>query len=341
MGLKPENFAILYWGRRGGGLELFNQLVRDAKLESIDVIASLRPISRQKNYSGKQVSIFNVYRWIGARHNFKLKVKQDNIKTAIIVMASPWDIMMGKKLMKSGVEVVRIIHDGKPHTGEWFPTKFWIKCLTRDCSRIITLSTFVANQLVELYSVDRNKITISEFPKPLIDVGKIGETAPREKKRVLLIGRGKKYQGQELLEGAWKLMSHENVELVIAGKGFKRTSTQNEIIYKNSWMSNVKLIQEVKDADLVVFPYTEASQSGTIPICMTLGIPVLVTPVGGLPEQVLESLNGTVSKDLSPLSLSKHIQEILMSTPVFTDKSLQNEDIKRRLIKDCINEQEN
>jgi glycosyltransferase involved in cell wall biosynthesis len=87
----------------------------------------------------------------------------------------------------------------------------------------------------------------------------------------------------------------------------------------------------------VVFPYIEASQSGTIPICIELGIPVLVTPVGGLAEQVLQSLNGTVCEDLSPSSLSKHIEEILDSTSIFTDKLLLKGHIKRQLIMDCIN----
>jgi glycosyltransferase involved in cell wall biosynthesis len=226
-------------------------------------------------------------------------------------MASPWDMMLGKNLMKSRVDVVRIIHDGTPHPGEWFPTKFWIRWLTRDCSRIFTLSAFVADQLVRFYSVDRKKITVTQFPRPAIDLEKIVEKVPQVKKRVLLIGRGKKYQGQELLEKAWGLIPQEDIELVIAGKGFKPNHILKNVVYKNWWMSNSELIREIKHSDLVVLPYAEASQSGTIPICKELGIPVLVTPVGGLPEQVVMNETGIISESTSASHVAMSILDAL------------------------------
>jgi glycosyltransferase involved in cell wall biosynthesis len=108
-------------------------------------------------------------------------------------------------------------------------------------------------------------------------------------------------------------------------------------------MSNLELVSEIKNSDLVVFPYIEASQSGTIPICKELGIPVLVTPVGGLPEQVSECLNGTVSTDMSPNSFSKHIEEILTSNSTFlgTAKLVSKSIEKPQLIRNCIDAHEN
>ncbi len=307
----PKSIAILYWGRRGGGLELFNQLVRDAKLENLHVFDSSRPLINQNSNPPRQVSSLNVYRWLTARRSFKSQIIQQNVKTVLIVMASPWDMMLGKILMKSGVDVVRIIHDGKPHPGEWFPTKFWIKWLTRDCSRIFTLSTFVADQIVRLYSVDRKKINVSEFPRPALDLENIVELQPNGKKRVLLIGRGKKYQGQELLEKAWDFVDQDNVELVIAGKGFKPNPSQKNVIYMDWWMTNPELIREIKCSDLVVFPYKEASQSGMIPICKELGIPVLVTPVGGLPEQVTDYKMGFILENFEAKTIAHGINEVI------------------------------
>jgi len=304
----PKKLAILFWGRRGGGLELFNQLIRDANLENLDVFASSRPLINQKNGHDEQVSILNVYRWIEARRNFISQTIRQNVRTVIVVMASPWDIMLGKKLMNSGVDVIRIIHDGKPHPGEMFPSKLWIKWLTKDCSRIFTLSAFVADQLVCFYSVDRKKITVTQFPRPAIDLEKIVEKVPQVKKRVLLIGRGKKYQGQELLEEAWGLIAQENIELVIAGKDFKPNHTLKNVVYKNWWMTNEEIIEEISSSDLVVFPYLEASQSGTIPICRALGIPILVTPVGGLAGQAKELRNARVCSNMSARTMANEIE---------------------------------
>jgi glycosyltransferase involved in cell wall biosynthesis len=324
----PRSLAILYWGRRGGGLELFNQLVRDAKHENLHVFYSSRPLINQNSSPARQVSSLNVYRWLNARRSFKSQIVHLNIKTVLIVMASPWDMMLGKNLMKSRVDVVRIIHDGTPHPGEWFPTKFWIKRLTRDCSRIFTLSAFVADQLVRFYSVDRKKITITQFPRPAIDLEKIVERVPQGKKRVLLIGRGKKYQGQELLEKAWGLIPQENIELVIAGKDFKPNPNCPSILYKNYWLSMKEMIDEISTSDLVVFPYIEASQSGTIPICRALGKPVVVTPVGGLMEQVDNRVTGLISAGTSPSSLANTIVDgmnMIWKPKNFDEKSWGND----------------
>ena len=106
---------------------------------------------------------------------------------------------------------------------------------------------------------------------------------------------------------------------MIAGEGFKPNSKYSDIIYKNWWMTREEMISEVSSSDLVVFPYIEASQSGTIPICMSVGIPVVVTPVGGLPEQVIPGVNGFIATDVLPVSLKEAIETII-SSPEFNTR---------------------
>jgi glycosyltransferase involved in cell wall biosynthesis len=48
----------------------------------------------------------------------------------------------------------------------------------------------------------------------------------------------------------------------------------------------------VAKCKVLVLPYIEASQSGLIPIAHAFGKPVVVNSVGGLPEQVIDGLNG-------------------------------------------------
>lgn len=307
----PKALAILYWGRGGGGLELFYEAIRDSRLQNLSLLVSSRPILKSKNGHTQQASVFNLVRWIKARRDFKSQIIERDVKTVLIVMASPWDILIGKQFEECGVEVIRVIHDGLPHPGDWFPTKFWISWLTKDCSRIITLSSFVAEQLINIYSVDPRKISVSEFPRPIIDtralVGKNNSSA----KKILLIGRGKKYQGQKLLEEAWDLLPQGNMQLVIAGKGFESSPQRSNVIYKNWWMTRQELINEIATSDLVVFPYLEASQSGTIPICNFLQIPVVVTPVGGLPQQVKHGENGFVAVSTSVEHIAASILDAL------------------------------
>lgn len=131
---------------------------------------------------------------------------------------------------------------------------------------------------------------------------------PSKSNKILLIGRGKKYQGQELLEEAWKLVKIPSAQLVIAGEGFKQNETLLGVTYKSKWMTNEELLDEIASSKFVVLPYLEASQSGTIPICDALGVPVVVTPVGGLVEQVRPGENGVISTEVSGKALAIAIE---------------------------------
>lgn len=309
MEISNTRILAIYWGRRGGGLSLFNQFVEDCKDLELPIFQSLRPVRTLKNGEVSPISIFRISSWLKSRKNLIVKALGCDVETAVFVMASPWDIFLGRRLMAKGINVVRIIHDGSPHPGEYFPSKFWIRLLTQDCSRIVTLSQYVANKIVSSFEVDPDSISVCEFPMPRLKVTNIRQ--PEEIKRVLLIGRGKKYQGQSLLEEAWALIERAGITLIIAGEGFLPKKNHPGIEYRNKWMSDDQLVDTIAASDLVVFPYLEASQSGTIPICKALGVPVIVTPVGGLPEQVEHGVTGIVLGKVSAVEMAEAILAVL------------------------------
>jgi hypothetical protein len=76
-------------------------------------------------------------------------------------------------------------------------------------------------------------------------------------------------------------------------------------------MSYSELIEEIKNSDLVIFPYTEASQSGTIPLCISLKKVVMVTPTGGLPEQVKNYKKGIILENCEARTLAVGIEKTL------------------------------
>lgn len=323
----------IYWGRRGGGLALFNQLAEDFEDQEIAMLKFLRP-ARTLGSGGKAViSILNFPAWISARKSVLSTALDQGVDTVVFVMASPWDIFLGKQLMTAGINVVRVIHDGSPHPGEYFPSKFWIRWLTRDCTRIITLSQFVANQLVSNFGANPSSIKVCDFPVPRIKIPEISRDD--KNKRVLLIGRGKKYQGQSLLEEAWALVDMPDAILVIAGEGFNVNDEHPSIEYRNYWMTDQELADEIATSDLVVFPYLEASQSGTIPLCRYLGVPVIVTPAGGLPEQVEHGVDGLVLTKTSAAEIAAALVFALSDNRPFTKMSGTNK--KLSLVSGCLN----
>lgn len=334
---------VVYWGRRGGGLDLFNLFVEECNERSIPIIASARPAVSRQDGQSSFISFINVRAWLIAKKSLLRQAAEGGVQSVVFIMSSPWDLFLGMRLEKSGVQVVRIIHDANPHPGERFPPNSWIKSLTKDCSRIVTLSNYVAHQLIASHRVDPTKIMVCSFPTPKIENNQVKKAS--SPKKILLIGRGKKYQGQKLLEEAWDLIDKSDKALVIAGEGFKPNPRHSDIEYKNWWMTRAEMLEEISTSDLVVFPYIEASQSGTIPICKALGIPVLVTPVGGLPEQAKELRNGRVCTDLNPKTLAKHIEyvtNIIHPLDLLKDNEFPSEiEIRKKFIETCLGRNEN
>ena len=306
---KKVQYALIYWGAKGGGYQLFNQFISAAELSQQDLVISARPLKPKSTHARKSISLFNVQGWIRARHELVNHLSYEGPRVAIIVMSSPWDLFLGKRLMKKGVEVIRIIHDGQRHPGDSFPPNFWLKLLTVDCSSIVVLSDFVSKQIQSNFHVDPRKITVMRLPIPQ-NQG-ISSNLKNSTRKILLIGRGRKYQGQKLLERAWDLIKIPDVELTVAGRGFKKSQYRRGISYLDRWLSDEEVYWEIASSDLVVLPYIEASQSGIVPICISLEIPVLVTPVGGLSEQVSEYSLGFVCKDLKPESLAEAMEQAL------------------------------
>jgi len=306
MGSHKNRYLALYWGRRGGGEFLLSQVLEMCESTKISVLESKGPTYVKLNGSISLISFLYFTRWILARRQLLDITKTASVRTVLIVMSSPWDLFLGKRLINRGVEVVRIIHDATPHPGEMFPPRFWIKWLVRDSSRVITLSQYVSDQIGINYGVSQAPVRVTPFPIPYIE--RKDKILPSDSNKILLIGRGKKYQGQELLEETWKLVKIPSAQLVVAGEGFRQNQTLLGVTYKSKWMTNQELIDEIVTSKLVVLPYLEASQSGTIPICNALGVPVVITPVGGLVEQVRHGENGVISTEVSANALAVAIE---------------------------------
>jgi glycosyltransferase involved in cell wall biosynthesis len=76
------------------------------------------------------------------------------------------------------------------------------------------------------------------------------------------------------------------------------------------WAPEEEIPDLFAQADLAILPYQEASQSGVLPIAQHLGLPSLVTPVGGLLEQVEQGKSGFVATDATGRGLADAVKRI-------------------------------
>lgn len=320
--MSAHGVCLLYWGKRGGGLEIFHGLISEAGKRNFPILISSRPEYIDKFGRRRVISFFNILSWLESRRSLIKSAKYSDLKFVFIVMSSPWDFLLGRALKKHGVTVVRIIHDATRHPGDVFPPNMVIRHLIKDCSYLITLSGFVANRLIQLYGIHESRVHVLKLPPP--NLSNYFEREYLKKRKILLIGRGRKYQGQEIFEKAVDLISDFDVEPVIAGAGF-RNNGNPKITYKVKWLEKDEFVREISNSAVVVFPYLEASQSGTIPLCIALRIPVVVTPVGGLIEQVENGVDGIISPSLDPANIAESIRLALTLEPRENHKTVSEQ----------------
>jgi len=280
---------------------LTDQLIMEAKRQNLEVFYFSRPL--KSKHSREFISILLFWRWMHSRRRVITDSVKSEIGVMIIPMASPWDIFLGKRLMKAGIKVTRIIHDAKPHPGDTFPPKFWIKALCFDSSCVVTLSQYVSGQLTLLRYAPSAKIRVGELPYPRVrPISAVNSTSPR--RNFLFIGRGRTYKGLDLLLASWPLVGDSDSILTIAGEGHVVSRDISRIQHLDRWLSDSEVLSLITNSDVVVLPYLEASQSGIIPVALSSNRPIVITPVGGLIEQIEDGINGVVSKGITPQALA-------------------------------------
>jgi glycosyltransferase involved in cell wall biosynthesis len=78
----------------------------------------------------------------------------------------------------------------------------------------------------------------------------------------------------------------KKTDFILAGSGTTSHKIPEAVTRISKWLSDSEFQDLLSMADVIVFPYLESSQSGTIPLAMNDGKIILVADVGGLPEQI-------------------------------------------------------
>ena len=155
--------ALVFWGKRGGGEILTIQLQSAGRSYGLQISAYLRPTK-----NGVPLNSLSMQSWLKARKEVLLEMKRLKIESVIFVMASPWDIFLHLGLRKANIRVIRIIHDARPHPGEFFPPAFWTRLLVYLADDIVVLSKHVASMLEDQNAGISQRMRIGKLPPPPI-----------------------------------------------------------------------------------------------------------------------------------------------------------------------------
>lgn len=327
--------VLLYLGRKGAGPLYSIEFARALLAKGINLFAIVsshsenieewRVLSEElgkKNFVLKEIPTYKnikefIFRSLNVWLFYKLiaSVRQYNPDYILSTMVHPWHNVIFTLLGKS-IKRIKIIHDVQPHKGE---DSFFFRVLNWGDIHIadlwVVLTSLAKKQLVEDKKINADDICVI----PHANFGGYANDdsivlSDKILYKIAFIGRINKYKGVDVLLAAFErvLYSLPNLKLVIAGSGdcseymSSIEKMGDSIDLQNRWIADNEIPQIIEKVDFVVLPYSEATQSGVIPLAFAFGKSVIATNVGGIPEQVPQNIGVLVPPNDS-LSLSNAI----------------------------------
>jgi len=280
----------------------------------IDKKVNIMKITAPPNLFGTILASFNIVMHIRA-----IKVINASADIIDILDIHPWYVIWWP-FLKASKKVVTI-NDPEQHSGEKggfsgmiirFATRFLLKR---------------ANTIIVLGKKQEHTVRKLGYTQKII-VSRIGNYAflkrskkicRTESRTILFFGRIKDYKGLQYLLDALIGITNKKFKLVIAGDGdlslyrLQLERLGNHVEIHNTFMRDDAIAPFFERAAFVVLPYTEATQTGIVPIAYSFSKPVIATNVGSLPEVVINGKTGIIVEAKNTEQLRKAIMHLLSS----------------------------
>jgi len=320
--------VLWHLGRRGGGPRYTLELARSLK-ERGDVRVSLI-LSAQSDLHAETLALglptlsidtytdlkgfaLGFLRLPAIARRIGAFTRQQHADIALCTMVHLWNPLLVGAIKRAGAANALVVHDAAPHPGD---NHLWrgllLKNDFRQADLLVSLTDSVKRRLVDEQGVPPGKV-IGSTLGPFRYGSAAARTLGAPPWRLLFFGRLLPYKGLDRLVEAMRLIEAENfpARLRLVGQGpLDLGPLPGNIDLERRWAPEEEIPELFAQADLAVLPYQEASQSGVLPIAAHLGLPSLVTPVGGLLEQVDGGKAGFVAEDISAHGIAQAIKTV-------------------------------
>jgi glycosyltransferase involved in cell wall biosynthesis len=341
--IKKIRILVWYWGRLGGGqtyayhitkylnklankhrnFEIYLSVSKNAELYKDFKKFNLKSFNI-KTYDSKIQAIISFLNILSIKKKFINFLRLNKIDVVYSPMFHLWNFLISKYFFKYRIKYLFTVHDAKLHPGEnSFILRLIYNLSVKTANGYLTLTKTVKSQLLKDKYFRNKKIYVARFGN-IENINNIKKLEKKKGMKFLFFGRILEYKGIHNLLIAFSKFNKDypNSTLHIVGRGdvskYLKLILKNKNIYLvNNWISEKSFNTFFRDFHVCVLPYIEASQSGVIPLMFSLGIPVIITPVGGLNEQVKNNYNGIICKDYSYYSLQKEMERIAVDKKLY------------------------
>jgi glycosyltransferase involved in cell wall biosynthesis len=237
------------------------------------------------------------------------------------VWAGLWRWLLGGRRPPA----VAIAHNPADH-GAGFVKRAAASSVLRRCDAIFTHARILEEELAGAYP----GLPTASYPLPAPDIGVLPDRAaarsqldlPDDRRVALFLGLIRPYKGVELLLKA--VASQDPGDqwfLVLAGEAWgglgrdlqrmiDEFGIEDRVRLRLGWVPTAEVPALLAAADLMVLPYRSGSMSALPSLALSLGLPVLSTRVGGLPEVVEDGVNGILVEPGSADALARAFAEL-------------------------------
>lgn len=230
---------------------------------------------------------------------------------------------------KSGAKVLFICDNVIPHEKR-FGDRFLTKMAFNQADYFLLQSKSVKDDLLKF---SKNKpYKVSFHPMYNIFGDKLPKAEARafikkeygvdldHEKLLLFFGYVRKYKGLNyLLEAMPGILKFNNVKLIVVGEFYddedkyrqkiKDLGLENNVIVLSDFVPNERVRYFFSASDVVLLPYTSATQSGITHVAYFYDKPVIVTDVGGLSESVINGETGLVIPPMDPQAITDAVNK--------------------------------
>ena len=226
----------------------------------------------------------------------------------------PFEMWFLRLMKRRGIRLVHTVHNVLPHDGGTARHKRAYGKLYGLVDGVVCHTRETRRRLVEEFGVAEDDIAVIPHGPLFADTDDSGtkEAGDENQKRAdpevavaLFLGVIRPYKGLEFLLESWARFKAKGGQgrLLIVGRGrsayvgrlsssIKALEVADSVELRPGFVPNEQLRNHYLDADLVVLPYADISQSGALLTAMAFAKAVVVTDVGGFRETIEHGRNG-------------------------------------------------